>query len=121
MLLNYQTQLGAVVKQSGPSVCTRSNLVGDAWPIAENAALRATGTNFVDFYGNDTRTHVVTRTAAGQAFAVPTAIGSVTSAQTGFYNADNVWVQQGSKSYTVSGSTIVVKPAKNECVLVVVS
>ena len=46
---------------------------------------------------------------------------SVTSMQTGFYNADDVWVQQGSKSYTVSGSTIVVKLAKNECVRVTVS
>lgn len=79
-------------------------------------------------------------TAAGQAFAVqrsatefalvstqtgtftlPTAIGSVTSAQTGSYNADNAWVQQGTKSYTVSGSTIVIKLAKNECVRVIVS
>ena len=273
VLLNYQTQLGAVIKQSGHSVYTRSNLVGDAWPIAENEALRAKGTNTIDFYGNDpyttddnrlfsygtdaffaqgknfpmimenyvgdqasvgqkvsaiaggaflnfyaavhpdvgssdnealynynTSTKVVTRkaagyviadlntalnkistdlasrkpagaggktlqvynrtaaasvtstapvgthsftyatTASGQAFAVqrsatefalvstqtgtftlPTAIGSVTSMQTGYYNADNVWVSQASKSYTTSGSTIVVKLAKNECVRVVVS
>jgi Domain of unknown function (DUF4978) len=273
VLLNYQTQLGAVVKQSGHSVYTRSNLVGDAWPIAENEALRAKGTNSIDFYGNDpyttdtdrlynygtdsfwaqgknfpmmmenyvgnqasvpqkfsaiaggavlnfyaavhpdvgssdnealynydTRTHVVTRkaatyviadlntalnkistdlasrkpidvggktlqtynrkaaasvnltkpvgsysftyatTASGQAFAVqraatefalvstqtgtftlPTSIGSVTSMQTGSYNANDVWVGQGPKSYTISGSTIVVKLAKNECVRVVVS
>ncbi|MEV4049861.1 hypothetical protein AB0J55_01635 [Amycolatopsis sp. NPDC049688] len=77
-----------------------------------------------------------TSTAAGQAFAVqrgatefalvstftlPTTIGSVTSAQTGSYNADDVWVTQGPKSYTVSGSTIVIKLAKNECVRVIVS
>jgi Domain of unknown function (DUF4978) len=273
VLLNYQTQLGAVIKQSGHSVYTRSNLVGDAWPIAENEALRAKGTNTIDFYGNDpyttddnrllsygtdsfwaqgknfpmimenyvgnqasvgqkvsaiaggaflnfyaavhpdvgssdnealynynSSTHVVSRkaatyviadlntalnkistdlasrkpvgaggktlqvynrtaaasatstqpvgshsftyatTAGGQAFAVrraatefalvstqtgtftlPTSIGSVTSMQTGSYNADDVWVAQGPKSYTVSGSTIVVKLAKNECVRVVVS
>jgi len=41
--------------------------------------------------------------------------------QTGAYNADNVWVAQASKSYTVSGGTIVVKLAKNECVRVLVS
>jgi hypothetical protein len=41
--------------------------------------------------------------------------------QTGSYNAGNAWVEQGPKSYTVSGSTIVVKLAKNECVRVVVS
>jgi hypothetical protein len=273
VLLNYQTQLGAVIKQSGHSVYTRSNLVGDAWPIAENEALRAKGTNTIDFYGNDpyttdndrlfrygtdsfwaqgknfpmimenyvgnqssvaqkvsaiaggavlnfyaavhpdvgssdnealynydTRTHVVTRkpasyviadlntalnkistdlasrnpidaggktlqvynrtaaasvtstkpvgshsftyatTASGQAFAVqraatefalvstqtgtftlPTGIGSVTSMQTGSYNANDVWVAQGPKSYTVSGGAIVVKLAKNECVRVIVS
>lgn len=272
VLLNYQTQLGAVIKQSGHSVYTRSNLVGDAWPIAENEALRAKGANFIDFYGNDPYTtddnrlfsygtdsfwaqgknfpmimenyvgnsasvgqkvsaiaggaflnfyaavhpdvgssdnealynynsnHVVTRkaatyviadlntalnkisadlasrkpvgaggktlqvynrtaaasvtstepvgshsftyatTASGQAFAVqraatefalvstqtgtftlPTGIGPVTSMQTGFYNADDVWVRQASKSYTVSGNTIVVKLAKNECVRVIVS
>ena len=53
VLLNYQTQLAAVIKQSGHSVYARSNLVGDAWPIAENEALRAKGTNTIDFYGND--------------------------------------------------------------------
>jgi hypothetical protein len=271
VLLDYQTQLGAVVKQSGHSVYTRSNLVGDAWPITENEALRARGTNTIDFYGNDPYTtdldrlynygtdpflaqgknfpmimenyvgnlasvpqkfsaiaggaplnfytavhpfsgsddtealynydsnHVVTRkaatyviadlntalnkistdlasrkpidaggktlqtynrkaaasvtstkpvgnysftyatTASGLAVAVqraatefalvstqtgtftlPAGIGSVTSMQTGFYDADDVWVQQGSKSYTVSGSTVVVKLAKNECVRIIV-
>ena len=54
-------------------------------------------------------------------FTLPTAIGSVTSMQTGAYNADNVWVAQASKSYTVSGGTIVVKLAKSECVRVLVS
>ncbi len=272
VLLNYQTRLGAVIKQSGHSVYTRSNLVGDAWPIAENEALRAKGTNSIDFYGNDPYTtdldrlynygtdsfwaqgknfpmmmenyvgnqysvpqkfsaiaggaflnfyaavhpdvgssdnealynynssHVVTRKAATYAiadlntalnkistdlasrkpidvggktlqtynrkaaasvtlpkpvgnysftyattasglavavqraatefalvstqtgtFTLPTGIGSVTSMQTGYYNADNVWVAQGSKSYSTSGSSITVNLAKNECVRVIVS
>lgn len=53
VLLKYQTQLAAVVKQSGHSVYTRSNIIGDAQPIAENEALRAKGANYLDFYGFD--------------------------------------------------------------------
>jgi hypothetical protein len=53
ILLNYQTQLAAVIKQSGHSVYTRSNIIGDARPIAENEALRARSANYMDFYGYD--------------------------------------------------------------------
>jgi hypothetical protein len=53
VLLDYLTQLGKVIKQSNYSVYTRTNVVGDAKPIAENETLRSQGTSYIDFFGND--------------------------------------------------------------------
>jgi hypothetical protein len=53
VLLNYLTGLGKVIKQSNYSVYTRSNVVGDAEPVAENEKLRSAGTNTIDFFGTD--------------------------------------------------------------------
>lgn len=53
VLLDYLTQLGAVIKQSDYVVYTRTNVVGDAKPIAENEKLRTAGTSTIDFFGND--------------------------------------------------------------------
>lgn len=53
VLLHYLTELGRVVKESGYSVYTRANTVGDARPVAENEALRSRGANTIDFFGYD--------------------------------------------------------------------
>lgn len=53
VLLNYLTELGRVVKDSGYPIYTRTNTVGDARPVAENEALRSRGANTIDFFGYD--------------------------------------------------------------------
>jgi hypothetical protein len=57
VLQRYLTGLARAVKESDYVVWTRANVMGDALPVAENEAMRASGTHYLDFYGYDPYTH----------------------------------------------------------------